>query len=132
MTLTDSDKLSKLRYIYLLPLGILLISGILKIVSPEIMIKELSSFNLDEPDLFIFTIGLIEILGCTLFLIPKTREIGFILLTAFIGGIIAVEAIKSESMPYFPMILQTTFWAGYYFEKAVNRVALSKLLIPNK
>lgn len=111
----------KFRYIYLLPIMILGIAGLMKIVSPGSMVNEFADFNLSHPKLFLAIIGLLEVVVCFLFLVPRTREIGFLLTTAFIGGIIAIEALKTDSLPLFPILLQTLLWAGYFIEKAPNR-----------
>lgn len=104
------------RYIYLFPALILIMAGILKILSPESMAEEFSGFSLNEPIFFIRVIGLIEVIVCMIFIIPKSREIGFLLVTAFVGGIIATEALITESIPIFPMMIQSVLWTGYYLE----------------
>jgi uncharacterized membrane protein YphA (DoxX/SURF4 family) len=106
----------KLRYIYLIPVSILLIAGAMKVIRPEGMLDDFTGFHLKNPAQFITLIGCVELSACLAFLIPITRRIGFLLLTSLIGGIIATEALKGDNLPLFALILQITLWLGYLFE----------------
>ena len=105
------------RYVWILPIGILLIASVMKIMAPESMAVQFEPLNLKHPDMFILSIGLVELGIVLTFLIPATRLIGFLLLTAFIGGIIATELLITGGVPVFPIFLQIALWAGVYFEK---------------
>lgn len=105
------------KYIWVIPIGVLLLASVMKIVTPEIMAEHFEPFNLEHPNVFILIIGLLELSLVITFLIPATRVAGFLLLTAFIGGIIATESIISGSVPIFPIFLQIALWMGTYFEK---------------
>jgi hypothetical protein len=114
--LKSNKKLSFLKLIWIFPIGVLLIAGFLKIFSPSIMTESFAQFDLENPVRFITFIGLLEVTLVISFLIPYTREVGFLFLTAFIGGIIATELLGG-SVPIIPVLLQTVLWAGYFFEK---------------
>jgi hypothetical protein len=105
------------KYIWLIPIGILWVAAILKIAAPETMVEQLEPFNLERPEMTILFLGLLELGLLITFLIPATRMIGFLLLTAFIGGMIATELLISDSVPGFPIFLQIALWTGFYFEK---------------
>lgn len=61
-------------------------------------------------------LGTIELLVAVIFIIPRTRNLGFLLATAFIGGIISAEWMIPPHMPLTGIILQIFLWAGMYFE----------------
>lgn len=128
--MTDFN-LYKLRYIYLAPVFILLIAGVMKVIRPEGMLDDFTGFHQENPAQFIMLIGCVELSACLAFLIPRTRRIGFLLLTSFIGGIIATEAIKGGHLPVFALMLQITLWVGYLFEiRGDQKHPFKKLIEP--
>ena len=106
------QKKSRWRFIWSLPIAMLVITAIPKIFSIEFMVNNMQEAGMGH---MTFGVGLIE-LGCVLlFLIPKTRGIGFLLVTAYTGGIIAAEWIAGK--PVIPGIaIQILMWIGMYFE----------------
>lgn len=61
-------------------------------------------------------LGFIELLCVIIFVIPKTRNIGFLLMTAYIGGIIASEWVALSGNPITGILLEIFLWTGMYFE----------------
>jgi Na+-transporting NADH:ubiquinone oxidoreductase subunit NqrB len=112
-----SKKNNYWKYIWLFPIGILWVAAILKIAAPETMVDQFEPYGLESPELTILILGLLELGLVFTFLIPVSRLIGFLLLTAFIGGMIATELLISDGMPWFPIFLQFALWTGFYFEK---------------
>ena len=110
--MNNPRKKSKWRFVWSIPIAILVITAIPKIFSIEFMVNNMQEAGMEH---MTFRVGLIE-LGCVLlFLIPKTRGIVFLLITAYVGGIIAAEWIASK--PVIPGIaIQTLMWIGMYFE----------------
>ncbi len=70
-------------------------------------------------------LGYVSLACVATFLFPKTRLLGFLLLTAYIGGIIASHLIAQDGN-FIGVILQTLLWIGAYFEfkemVKVNRI----------
>lgn len=59
-------------------------------------------------------VGIIELACAIVFLIPKTRRIGFFLCVAYIGGIMTAQWIGQSFN--LGIIMQILLWAGMYFE----------------
>ncbi len=70
-------------------------------------------------------LGYVSLACVATFLFPKTRLLGFLLLTAYIGGIIASHLIAQDGN-FIGVILHTLLWIGAYFEfkemVKVNRI----------
>lgn len=113
MSVKKNSTKSKWRYIWALPIAMLIISSIPKIFSMEFMEQnmEAAGLNITLP-----LLGIIELICVIIFLIPRTRNVGFLLTASYIGGIIAVEWISPTADPYTGIVLQTLLWVGMYFE----------------
>lgn len=79
----------------------------------DFMVENMESSGMEVS---LFLLGSLELLCVILFLIPKTRKIGFLFTTAFIGGIIAMEWMTPPYSPVIGIILQVLLWTGMYFE----------------
>ncbi|MEO1517185.1 MAG: DoxX family protein [Bacteroidota bacterium] len=64
----------------------------------------------------VLIIGIIELLCVIAFVIPKTNNIGFFLLTSYLGGAIVTELSAGE-MPVPGVALNTLLWVGTYLRK---------------
>lgn len=107
---------SKWRYLWVLPIAMLVVASIPKIFLMDVMVQMYETSGIENVTLTLILLGSIELLCAVIFLIPKTRKIGFFLVTAFIGGIIAMEWIEPDATPLTGIILQVLLWAGMYFE----------------
>ena len=87
----------------------LLASGGAKLAQVE-QVKEMLG-NLALP------IGVIEILTVVVFLIPKTNNVGFFLMTSYLGGVIATEWVNLGQAPIPGVMLNTLLWIGMYLRK---------------
>jgi len=58
-------------------------------------------------------LGIFELLFLTLFLLPRTLKLGFLLLTAYFGGAMAVE-ISHGTMFIIPGAILTLIWIAAY------------------
>ena len=67
-------------------------------------------------------LGVIELISVLLFIFPRTGVVGTLLLTAYMGGAIAVHVTKSLSLPA-PMIVLAVLWlvAIYRFPELKKR-----------
>jgi hypothetical protein len=70
-----------------------LVSGLLKFTPNAWAMEPLEKLGLEEHAL---TVGLIEVVCVVLYWIPKTSNIGFFLLCAYVGGIIVGELLMPE------------------------------------
>lgn len=107
---------SKLKYIWILPIAALILSSIPKIFTMEFMVNGMEATGMENVETTLVLLGLVELLCPVVFLIPKTRKVGFLLSTAFIGGIIATEWMEPASTPVTGIVLQILLWVGMYFE----------------
>ena len=100
------------RFLWILPILILTITAVPKLIGMEFMVQNMGEAGMGH---MTFGVGLIEILCVIVFLIPSTRNLGFLLLVAYSGGIIATEWAAHK--PVIPGILvQVLLWIGMYFE----------------
>ncbi|MEM1137784.1 MAG: hypothetical protein AAGI07_18240 [Bacteroidota bacterium] len=109
---TTVHEKSKWRYIWIIPIALLVITAIPKIFSIEFMVNNMREAGMEH---MTFGVGIIEIFCVIIFLFPKTRNIGFLLVVAYTGGIIAAEWIAQK--PVIPgIVIQVLMWIGMYFE----------------
>jgi len=108
---TDLKKL-KWRFIWVLPILLFFATGIPKLLQLDFMVENMTEGGMAH---MILSVGIIEVVCAIIFLIPKTRKIGFLLCTAYIGGIITAEWIMGEP-PIPGIIMQILLWLGIYFE----------------
>jgi len=103
---------SKWRFLWVPTIALLILTALFEIVQLDFIVEEMTANGMQH---MIVALGIIK-LGCTIvFLVPKTRHIGFLLCTAYIGGIIAAEWITEEP-PIAGALLQSLLWVGMYFE----------------
>ena len=108
----NRPKRSKLRFIWILPIAILIITAVPKIIGMEFMVNNMQEAGMGH---MTFLVGIIELVCVIVFLIPKTRNVGFLLIVAYAGGIIASEWAANQ--PIIPgIVVQTLMWVGMYFE----------------
>lgn len=102
---------SWLRFIWVIPILMLLAAAIPKFIGVEAIIAEAESSGLAHT---LLPSAFIELACVIVFLIPSTRRIGFLLCVSYIGGIIATRWIVQEFNMGIPM--QILLWIGMYFE----------------
>ena len=108
-----NHKKSKWRFIWVLPIAMLIITSIPKIIGLEFMVNNMNDAGMGH---MILWVGIIEMMCVLIFLIPKTRHIGFLLIVAYTGGIIAAEWIAEMSIVP-GVVIQTLLWVGMRFER---------------
>lgn len=57
-------------------------------------------------------IGILEIVSAALFLLPRTRSLGLLLVSAYLGGAIAAHVGHGQTEAIRPAILLGLFWVG--------------------
>lgn len=103
---------SKWRFIWILPVAALSISACLKVFKVEFMYENMANAGMGHMTSYL---GYVSLACVVVFLIPKTRLLGFLLLTAYIGGIIVAHWIAKDGN-VIGIILQSLLWVGAYFE----------------
>lgn len=111
----ESRKKSKWRFIWIIPVILLIITAVPKIFSIDFMVENMAAAGMGH---MTTAVGWIEIACVSVFLVPKTRNIGFLLTTAYVGGIMAAEWIAHK--PVIPgVMIEVLLWVGMYFENPV-------------
>ncbi len=103
---------SKWRFIWAIPVLLLIITAVPKIISMEFMVNNMEAAGMGHMTLLV---GIIELLCVLVFLVPKTRNIGFLLIVAYAGGIICAEWIAGKSVVP-GIIIQVLMWIAMRFE----------------
>jgi DoxX-like family len=98
------------------------VSAILKFTGFPFLVQSFSEIGLAE---YLKVFGCAELLLASLFLYPRTMRIGFLLLTAYLGGAIAVEI--SHGTFIVPFLILTLIWiAAYLRNPAIFREKQNK------
>lgn len=106
-------KKSKWRFIWIAPIILLIVTAVPKLILMDFMVENMNEAGMGH---MILGVGIVEILCVIAFLIPKTRNIGFLLVVAYTGGIIAAEwAAKEQVIP--GLVIMILLWVGWYFER---------------
>ena len=99
----------------------LLASAALKLAQPEFVTEGFAKSGF--PDGTLVPIGIAELISALLFLFPKTRVLGAILVTGYMGGAIATHVHAGESI-----VVQVLFgvfaWLGLFLRDARIRSIL--------
>ncbi|WP_435020576.1 DoxX family protein [Tundrisphaera sp. TA3] len=86
-------------------------SAYFKIAQPDGFLKE---WTKDYPAASARPIGIIELAIFILYLIPKTRYIGGLLMLAYLGGAVATHVHTNDGMFFVPVIIGVIAWMGLY------------------
>lgn len=108
----EQPKKSKWRFIWVLPMVLLTMTAIIELLQVERLVEEMTAKGMAH---MLNALAILKLLCVAVFLYPKTRRIGFLLCTAYIGGIIASNWMTHEP-PVPGIVLQTLLWIGVYFE----------------
>lgn len=92
-----------------IPSLMLAMSGIMKLIGAEQVVSGLSKAGLGN---YILLFGILELISLALFIYPKTYKIGFLLLTAYLGGALSIELAGGQ--PPMAAILLTLIWISVY------------------
>lgn len=114
MNTLHDEQISKSRkiagYVFtIIPSLMLLMGGINKVMKSEEMVKNFSYIpNLGDK---IQLVGLIILISLTLYWIPKTSKLGFLLLCSYGGGIIVTEMITGQ-IPIAGIMVTSLLYVG--------------------
>ena len=102
------------QHFYWLPVAITLASAVVKLLAVTSESSELPVPGLADK---LLSIALLELTVVTLYLIPKTRRIGFLLVCSYFGGAIATSYVMELSSPIVPALVLALYWLAEYFSK---------------
>lgn len=103
------------RIISILVILFNLVDAVGKIAKESHSVK--GSADLQWPENMITGIGVVYLISTILYAIPRTAVLGAILITAYLGGAVAIMARVGQ--PYwFPVIFGVLTWAGLYLQNA--------------
>jgi uncharacterized membrane protein YphA (DoxX/SURF4 family) len=109
--------------------ALLIMSAVMKFAQPDFVVKgftETSGYPLSS----LIPIGVAELASALLFLLPRTRVLGAILITGYMGGAIATHVRQGEA--FFVQVLVGVFaWLGLYLRDPRIR-ALAPFVMPAK
>ncbi|WP_165068162.1 DoxX family protein [Paludisphaera rhizosphaerae] len=86
-------------------------SAFFKIAQPGDFAEKWSK---DYPSSSALPIGVIELTIFVLYLIPKTRYLGGLLMLAYLGGAVATHVHINDGRFFFPVIVGVIAWLGLY------------------
>lgn len=88
----------------LLPAVFAILSGIMKVMGAEQVVTAMTAIGMKP---FMVWLGLAEIIFAVLFLVPKTRNIGFVLLICYFSGAMATDLSHGRPVvaPFFFLVL---------------------------
>lgn len=86
-------------------------SAFFKIAQPEGFIEEWSK---TYPARTAVPIGVVELLTFALYLVPKTRYLGGLLMLAYLGGAVATHVHADDGKFFVPVIVGVVAWLGLY------------------
>jgi DoxX-like protein len=90
-------------------LGALLVgSALAKFAQVPMVMTQMSALGFAGGRLMF--IGILELISAVLFLIPRTRPAGFLLVTAYLGGAIATHVGHGQPQAIQPAFLLALFW----------------------
>ena len=102
----------------------LVVSGVMKLVKPEMIVKEFA--RLGYHDDVIIGLGIVEITCTAIYLIPRTGVLGAILLTGYLGGAVATHLRIGD--PYYgPIVFGVLVWLGLYLRDSRLRAILPRM-----
>lgn len=104
-----------------LPLLAFLPSAIFKLAQPGEFLEQWSK---TYPAATARPIGVAELLFVVLYFIPKTRVLGAILVTGYLGGAIATHVQKMEVAGVTPFLIAVMLWGGLFLREPRLRALL--------
>jgi hypothetical protein len=87
-------------------------SAFFKIAQPEGFVEDWSK---TYPAGAALPIGVIELAVFALYLVPKTRYLGGLLMLAYLGGAVATHVHANDGLFFVPVIVGVVAWLGLYF-----------------
>ncbi len=87
----------------------LIFDAVLKLVKPPVVVE--TTVRLGYSESVIVPLGIVLLISTVLYLIPRTRLLGAILLTGYLGGATATH-VRAGQPFVFPILVGMLAWAG--------------------
>ena len=108
-------------------------SAFFKIAQPKGFIEEWSK---TYPAGSALPLGVIELTLFVLYLVPKTRYLGGLLMLAYLGGAVATHVHANDGMFFVPVIVGVVAWLGLYLRdrklRALVPLVAERAIAPEK
>ena len=117
--MTTATRVSKVRNIVsniliFLPGIALLASSFTKFAHVPAVVAQMAAVGFTGPRLML--VAVLELTSAALFLVPKTRRFGLLLVSAYLGGAIAAQLGHGQP-PAPPAVLLALIWMGTWLRK---------------
>ena len=110
-----------LGWILFVPTLMFVPSAFFKIAQPGDFLQK---WSLGYPAAAARPLGLVELGSFVLYFVPKTRVLGAILLTGYLGGAIATHLAKGEPQLVIPLVLGLLLWGSLFLRMPRIRALL--------
>jgi uncharacterized membrane protein YphA (DoxX/SURF4 family) len=100
----------------ILAAAMIVLSGIMKLTNNEQVVTGMTKLGVGK---FLPLLGCMEIAFTALFLFPKTRKIGFILLSCYFSGAMATDLSHGESVMAATMTLILIWIAAFLLDSSI-------------
>ncbi|MGB2670316.1 MAG: DoxX family protein [Candidatus Acidiferrum sp.] len=110
------------RVLSALPVGLMAFSAALKFLKPAPVMQSFAHFGYPESEIVI--LGVLELLSCIVYVIPRTAVLGAILMTGYLGGATATNVRVGDPSYIITVTLGVLVWAGLFLRDARVRALI--------
>jgi len=100
----------------------MLFDGGVKVLKPAPAVE--GTVQVGYPVSLVQPIGIVALICAILYAIPRTSNLGAILLTGYLGGATAIQVRLEDRWFLFPVVIGMLIWAGIYFRDARLRALI--------
>ncbi|MGB9461887.1 MAG: DoxX family protein [Candidatus Acidiferrum sp.] len=110
------------RVLSALPVGLMAFSAALKFLKPAPVMQSFAHFGYPESEIVI--LGVLELISCIVYVIPRTAVLGAILMTGYLGGATATNVRVGDPSYIITVTLGVLVWAGLFLRDARVRALI--------
>ncbi|HXJ05854.1 MAG TPA: DoxX family protein [Candidatus Acidoferrum sp.] len=110
------------RVISAIPVLLLILSAVMKIIKAASVVQGFARYGYPESQ--IVMLGVLELLSCVVYAIPRTAVLGAILMTAYLGGATASNVRIGDPSYVMTVLLGVFVWGGLYLRDARVRALI--------
>jgi hypothetical protein len=110
------------RVISAIPVLLMMFSAALKLAKPAGVVQ--GFVRAGYPESLILSLGILEMLCCVVYMIPRTSILGAILMTGYLGGATATNVRIGDPSYIMTVLLGVFVWGGLYLRDARLRALL--------
>jgi hypothetical protein len=103
------------RVISAIPVLFMVFSAVLKFLRLAPVVQGMVRFG--YPDDLLFLLGVLELLSCVVYVIPRTAVLGAILMTGYLGGATASNVRIGDPSYIMTVVLGVMVWGGLFFRE---------------